>query len=138
MHPIIPAIALLAETRAASVANGNASELAKAIPGAAYCHMLFPELCASYTASGTVTLTDQSRNVQLIDCGGAGRTVLLPPEEKGLLFVISNKSDAAETLTIKEDAGSTTIETADQNEAVAVWCDGSAWYVIAIFTVAIT
>lgn len=63
------------------------------------------------------------------DPGGAGRTVDLPAEEacKGVYLMISNKADAAEILTIRNDAGGTVV-TPTQNEAAFIWCDGVAWY----------
>lgn len=63
------------------------------------------------------------------DPGGAGRNVDLPAEESstGVLLMISNTADAAEVLTIRNDAGGT-IVTPTQNEAALVWCDGVRWY----------
>jgi hypothetical protein len=53
--------------------------------------------------------------------------VLLPAEEAGLFFVIVNSADAAETLTVKEDSGTTTISTIAQNKAAILVCDGTTW-----------
>ncbi len=63
------------------------------------------------------------------DPGGAGRNVDLPAEEQhaGAYLFISNTADAAEILTIRNDAGGT-IVTPTQNEAAMVWCDGVRWY----------
>lgn len=59
------------------------------------------------TATGTVTLTDSDKDVQYIDPGGASRDVVLPAEGTGNHpFFIYNSADAAEALTIKNDASS--------------------------------
>lgn len=63
------------------------------------------------------------------DPGGAGRTVTLPAEapSKGAVVFISNEADAAEILTIENDAAAT-IVTPTQNEAAILWCDGTSWF----------
>ena len=63
-----------------------------------------------------------------LDPGGAGRDVLLPPEEAGLMYCIVNTADAAETLTVKEDSDTTTIGALAQNEAAWYACDGTTWH----------
>jgi hypothetical protein len=80
------------------------------------------------TLTGNKTLTADEPRIQVLDPGGAGRDVTLPPEaaSKGLDFVIHNAADAAEVLTIKEDGG-TTICTPTQNETALVYCDGTTW-----------
>lgn len=59
----------------------------------------------------------------------AARNVDLPPEESsaGALLFIANRADAAEVITIRNDAGGT-ICTPTQNESAVVWCDGVSWY----------
>lgn len=81
------------------------------------------------TLTGTLTLTTSSSPLQSHDCGGAGRTVLLPAEadSKGMFFAFGNWSDAAETLTVKEDSNTTTIITVAQAKGGIVWCDGVQW-----------
>lgn len=63
------------------------------------------------------------------DPGGTGRNVDLPPEEAcaGVHLFISNTADAAEVLTVRNDAGGTVV-TPTQAEACMVWCDGVRWY----------
>lgn len=63
------------------------------------------------------------------DPGGAARNVDLPAEEActGAYLYISNTADAAEVLTIRNDAGGTVV-TPTQNECAMVWCDGVRWY----------
>ena len=80
------------------------------------------------TLGGNVTLTAQSPTLQLMDPGGSGRTITLPAEadSDGLCFIIGNRADAAEVLTIQDD-GSATICTPTQNETAMVFCDGTSW-----------
>lgn len=84
------------------------------------------------TATGAITLTAKSANLQRIDPGGAHRNVTLPAEESsdGLFFHFLNAADAAENLVILDDGGST-IVTINQGEWAEVGCDGSAWVVYA-------
>lgn len=67
--------------------------------------------------------------VLLLDPGGAGRTVLLPPEAdcKDQVFFIRNTADAAETLTVEEDSSTTAILVLAQGEGAMVHCDGTTW-----------
>ena len=81
-----------------------------------------------------------------LDPGGAGRDVTLPAEEsipaQGQMFLIINAADAAEDLTVKDDAAST-IGTVSQNEAAIFVNQGvqdgtaSAWELAFIITGAI-
>lgn len=89
---------------------------------------------ADVTASGTVTLDSSYGNFMKIDPGGAGRTVLLPPESSGAWFYIQNTADASETLTVKEDSNTTTIGSLAQNKAAIFVCDGTAWHIMGILT----
>ncbi len=87
---------------------------------------------AAETLSGNRTITlaeiDQYQFFAF-DPGGAGRTVTLPAEgdAKGTLIFVSNEADAAEVLTLQNDAAAT-IVTPTQNEAAILWCDGTNWY----------
>ncbi len=80
------------------------------------------------TLAGNKTLTADDKRIQVLDPGGAGRNVTLPPEaaSAGLDFYVHNSADAAEVLTIKEDGG-TTICTPTQSETAYVYCDGTTW-----------
>lgn len=80
------------------------------------------------TLAGAETWTHQNATVAFLDCGGAGRTITLPAEENGggYLYVIVNTSDAAEDITVNNDAAAAVI-TISQNEAGIVACDGTAW-----------
>lgn len=80
-------------------------------------------------ANRTITAAEAaSSNVFAFDCGGSARTLTLPAEatSTGYVFFISNTSDAAEILTIADDAAGT-VCTPTQNEDAVVWCDGVAW-----------
>ena len=95
------------------------------------------------TLTGTTTLTKADHfgyRILRLDPGGASRTVTLPTEADmdGWMGLIVNAADAAETLTVKEDAGSTTIATIDQNEACLLACDGTNWWGIILTPSAIT
>lgn len=83
----------------------------------------------SQTLAATYTMDHEMPPLQFLDPGGAGRTVLLPTEadSKGLVFVIINKADAAEDLTIKDDSNTNTIGTISQNELALLVCDGTTW-----------
>ena len=61
------------------------------------------------TLAADLTLAAAHPWIQVLDPGGAARNVDLPPEEEGLMFWIINIADAAETITVREDAGVTTI-----------------------------
>ncbi|WP_435111880.1 hypothetical protein [Nocardiopsis synnemataformans] len=71
----------------------------------------------------------ETYNALAFDPGGAGRNVDLPAEAgcEGAYLYIANTADAAEVLTIRDDAG-TTVCTPTQAEAAFVWCDGARWY----------
>ncbi len=73
-------------------------------------------------------LTADSPRIQVLDPGGAGRNVLLPPEaaSRGIDFYIHNAADGSEVLTIK-DSGGANVCTPTQNETAYVYCDGVAW-----------
>lgn len=81
----------------------------------------FQTLAAAYTMDRDAPV------LQFLDPGGAGRTVNLPPEERGLCFIIINRADAAEDLTIKEDSSTTTIGVISQDELAILVCDGTTW-----------
>ena len=82
------------------------------------------------TLSGTHTLTLNSARHQVLDCGGAGRTITLPAETAGVELIINNRSDASEDMTVKEDGGSTTIVVISQNEDAILTSDGTYWTAI--------
>ncbi|MFC9088999.1 hypothetical protein [Nocardiopsis dassonvillei] len=82
------------------------------------------------TAARVITIAEVERyNAMAFDPGGAARNVDLPAESacEGAYLFIANTADAAEVLTIRDDAGST-VCTPAQSEAATVWCDGVRWY----------
>lgn len=80
------------------------------------------------TLSGTFTMDDDMPHLLFLDPGGASRTVLLPPEARGLWYIVVNTADAAETLTVKEDSNTTTIGSVSQNGIGFFFCDGTTWW----------
>lgn len=93
--------------------------------------MLGPKLrheILEQTLTGTWTMDDDMPSVQFLDPGGAARTVLLPPEAKGLWFRIVNTADADELITVKEDSNTTTIGTVSRGESQFFLCNGTTWY----------
>ncbi len=84
------------------------------------------------TLAGNRTLTVDEVNTYngfAFDPGGLGRNVVLPAEEActGVVILLSNKADAAEILTVQNDAAGTVV-TPTQGEACIIWCDGVTWY----------
>ena len=79
----------------------------------------------------TVTLTAATitSDILYVDPGGNTETLLLPPEADmtGALLLIVNTADAAEDVTVKDDADNDTIVTVSQNEIGFCCCDGSTW-----------
>ena len=80
------------------------------------------------TLAGNHEITPQAAQFQLLDCGGSGRSVILPAEEasQGLFFVIKNTSDGAEDLTVKDD-NADPVDTLGKNEFGVFVCDGTSW-----------
>ena len=58
----------------------------------------------------------------------AARNLDLPAEadNAGIILFIHNEANAAEVITIRDDAAAT-ICTPTQNESAIVWCDGVSW-----------
>lgn len=76
-----------------------------------------------------LTLTTAHPNRLVLDPGGAARNVTLPAEASGLWFEITNSADAAENLTILEDAGSVTQAIVGPGQTITLWSDGTSWFV---------
>jgi len=91
------------------------------------------------TLSGAATLDYTYPNLLALDPGGAHRDVTLPAEatSTGLWYFIANKADAGENLVVKDDAAATVV-TVNQNEGAVVYCDGTAWALFAVITIAIS
>ena len=114
-----------------SVANGLAAGLAAALGRGPF---KFPELVSVRTLTGADTLTEQSRNIQKLDPGGASRDVTVPADADGLFYVFLNAAGTAENLVIK-DAAAATIVTIGQDEGAAVYCEGGTWYLLCVVNV---
>lgn len=82
------------------------------------------------TLSDDVTLTEADAQFQNMDPGGVARAVTLPTERNGLVFVIANRADAAENITINDDGGAT-LATVSQDEVAYAVSDGDGWMVFA-------
>ena len=80
------------------------------------------------TLAGTYTMDDDMPHWHFLDPGGAGRTVLLPAEAKGLWYILVNLADNIEDLTVKEDSNTTTIGVVSAGQFVLFICDGTSWY----------
>ena len=79
------------------------------------------------TLSATLVLTDADAYVQYCDPGGANRDITLPAEGTGNhAFWIHNAADAAETLTIKNDA-TATIATLTQGQSALLVSSDTTW-----------
>lgn len=89
---------------------------------------------ASETLTGTRTLTYdevETYNAFAFDPGGAARNLDLPAEASctGAYLFIANKADAAEAITVRDDAAATVTVIA-QSESAFVWCDGTTWHAV--------
>lgn len=78
------------------------------------------------TLSGDKTLATGDAQIQNIDPGGSARNVDLPAEEPGLVFIIGNRADAAEDITVRDDADSTLL-TLNQDDVGYFISDGTGW-----------
>jgi len=95
----------------------------------------------SATLSGNLTLTAKHPMILKLDPGGASRDVTLEAEAgcPGRVRWIVNAADVGgENLVVKDDSGVTTIATINQNESAVVYCDGTAWTLIAVVAIALS
>ena len=80
------------------------------------------------TLSANKTIVATDKIIQSYD-PAAARDITLPAEAVGLTYFIVNRSNGAEDLTLKNDAG-TTLGTISEDEAALVVCDGTGWVVV--------
>lgn len=80
------------------------------------------------TLAATRVIDPDDAILQYLDPGGAGRNVDLPAEAnaRGQMFLIVNTADAAENLTVRNDAAGT-IGVVGQNEMGMFVCNGTDW-----------
>jgi len=89
--------------------------------------MLEAEQSNTTTATDNITLTDSDTVIQVIDPGGADRTVTLPAESlDNHGFLIFNSADADEDLNVVDDA-SAALATVYQGGAGWFVSNGSSW-----------
>ena len=93
----------------------------------------------SATLSGNLTVTVKHPMILKLDPRGAARAVTLDGEAgcPGRVRWSVNAADAAENLVVKNDGGST-VATINQNESAVVYCDGTAWSLIAVVAIALS
>lgn len=91
------------------------------------------------TLTGNIALDATYPLLLKLDPGGSARDVTLDPvaTAEGLKRRIVNAADAAESLVVKNVAGST-IGTVAQNRQAEFYCDGSEWSLVAITTIALS
>ena len=101
---------------------------------------LFDVLGGAYSATlaGDLTLTTDHPAVVKLDPAGA-RTVTLEAESgaAGRFRLIVNAANASEVITINDDGGSE-VSSPTQSEAALLYCDGTSWTEIAVFTISFT
>jgi hypothetical protein len=69
-------------------------------------------------------------NLMICDPNGGDQILVLPTEASstGVKITMTNSADAAESITIKDDAEGYTVCVIAQNEHAIFWCNGTTWY----------
>jgi hypothetical protein len=80
------------------------------------------------TLTNDIILQNKDSMFQILDAGGADRSVELPAEKNGLIYGIKNEG-GANVLNIV-DAAANPIETLAAGEGCLLVCDGSTWFVV--------
>ena len=82
-----------------------------------------------YGAAGA-NQTQITGNIVICDTNGGDQILVLPTEatSTGVFLKITNSADAAESITIKDDAEGYTVCVVAQNEHAEIWCNGTTWY----------
>jgi len=89
------------------------------------------ESLALDAGAGTLACPSDPPPVLLVDPGGGAANFDLPAEAdlaNQMLFVV-NTADAAEALTVRNDAAGTIIALS-QNESVLIYCDGTSYFLL--------
>lgn len=92
---------------------------------------MFQGAATVVNTAGNTTLAVTANPIQAIDPNGAGRDVTLPAASawRNRALFIKNTADAAETITVKDDAAAT-INTLAQNTSGLYISSGAAWYAL--------
>ncbi|MEO0604484.1 MAG: hypothetical protein AAF211_23825 [Myxococcota bacterium] len=99
------------------------------------------------TLTDNVTVDQTYPQIVGFDPGGANRTVTLDGSADaagdgavdGLMRVIVNKADAAESLTVQDAAGPNVIGTVSQNQAGVFYHDEeTGWALVCLFSIALS
>jgi hypothetical protein len=82
--------------------------------------------------AGTFTPAVPLAFAYALDPGGAGRKIIPPLEtsSKGLWFYVINTADAAEDITVRNNADGADRGVISQNESALLICDGVTWNVL--------
>lgn len=80
------------------------------------------------TLGDDLVLTDASPGIQSLDPASA-RDVTFPAEAEGLIFLIVNRSNGAEDITVKNDNGDT-LGVVSEDEVALFICDGTGWIML--------
>ena len=102
----------------------------------------FDAVGAAYAATlaGDLAVTVSHPMILKLNPGGATRAVTLEAEgvcPGRMRWILNSAPGAGEDLTIKNDAAAT-IATINQNESAVVYCDGTAWSLIAVVAIALS
>jgi hypothetical protein len=86
----------------------------------------YPHRVSIATLTGTLTMTKASESMQVLDPGGADRTVTLPPvaAAKGRCFYFYNSADAQELLNLSDGS---TIATVGPGQCAVAFSYGTDW-----------
>ena len=93
----------------------------------------------SATLSGDLTLTAKHPAILKLDPAASSRDVTLEAEAEcpGRVRWVINAADTDQDVVLKNDGG-VAIVTIDQNESAVVYCDGTAWTLIAVVAIALS
>ena len=79
------------------------------------------------TLGGTYVIPADGPPIHFLDPGGAARNVDLPAEEDALVIAVFNEADAAEAITLRNDAAGTVVTIAQSEAAIAFCGPDLAW-----------
>ena len=86
---------------------------------------------ARITLAADLTFDEDTPTILTVDPTADGRKVILPAitePYKGLMFLLTNAADAAESILVRSPGDAATIGTIAQNENAWVYNDGTTWY----------